>query len=201
MVRLYLDIETHRHDEEAFVDEKIIAISVLEDRTPHGVQYKSFTEWVLGSEQKVVRAFYEYLFEFQKEIEMRKLEIVGYNILRFDIPLLLQKGFEYGIDKLDKLNKLLNHDIRVIDLFQVTLPLSQMVFSRHGLKDLVSKAKKCCLEIPEPYGSGKDVKEWYRNRMYNEIEEHLKSDLEIVRAIHLQLYKLMKCYYEGLQCL
>jgi len=99
MVRLYLDIETYR--KKTFKDEKIIAIGVIEDWTPYKKEsleeegdLKKFSEWELNSEEEVIRKFYSYVFDLINRADF--LVVVGFGILRFDIPLLIQKGVDYG---------------------------------------------------------------------------------------------------------
>ena len=79
-MRIYLDIETYRRvREEAFINEKIIAIGFIEDRTPYepssagkwsedeGVKFYCLTEWELGGEQIVIHEFYKHLKRFIEE--------------------------------------------------------------------------------------------------------------------------------------
>lgn len=95
MVRLYFDIETNRKSS-AF-DEKIIAIGVIEDRTPFSqsslnreVDIHIFSEKNCGDESKIVHEFYKYVKNVSRG--SKPLIIIGFGILRFDIPLLIQKG-------------------------------------------------------------------------------------------------------------
>ena len=46
----------------------------------------------------MIRRFYEYINDLIAESKF--LVIIGFNILRFDIPLLIQKGVEYGVGSL-----------------------------------------------------------------------------------------------------
>ena len=101
--------------------------------------FKVFSEWDLGSEEAVIRRFYEYLNDLIAESKF--LVIIGFNILRFDTPLLIQKGVEYGVDSLSDLNKLW-HSIFTIDLLQVTLPLNIMLFKGNTLKNIANRARK-----------------------------------------------------------
>ena len=126
MTRLYFDVETYRKNKhDAFINEKVIAIGVLEDWTPHSaeslsiisepeVRFKVFSEWSLRSEEVVIRSFYEYLNNLIAESKF--LVVIGFNILCFDIPLLIQKGVEYSVGSLPELSKLL-HNTFTIDLF------------------------------------------------------------------------------------
>jgi len=198
-MRLYIDVETYRKEkEDVFIREKIIAVGVIEDWTPYepesttiwdgkDVKFHYFTEWDLGSEYKLILAFYNYLnnlIERWKSGEIDFLNIVGFNILRFDIPLLIQKGVEHLIGGLAKLNKLW-HDVYTIDYFQTTLPFQGMKFKGLRLSLLIRMAKKIGIEVPEPYGSGEDVRRWYENKEYDKIVKHLEIDLRIIRIIDL----------------
>jgi len=194
MTRLYLDIETYRKEKyDAFVNERVIAIGILEDWTRYSeesllvtsepeVCFRVFSEWGLESENAVIRGFYEYLNDIIAK--SRFLIVTGFNILRFDISLLVQKGVEHGVDSLSDLNKLW-HSIFTIDLFQVALPLNNMMFKGNTLENIVNEAKRHGINIPSTYGRGEDVPKWYEEGKYDEIEEHLKADLKIIRYIDL----------------
>jgi len=200
MVRLYLDIETYRKNK-PFINEKIIAIGVIEDWTRYNkfsaydinsnVEFKMFSEWKLGSEEQVVRKFYEYFENLINEAKF--LDVIGFNILRFDIPLLIQKGVEFNVKTLDQLNKLWN-DTFTIDLFQIALPTNNMMFKGNTLDRLAMVAKSYGINIPPSHGSGKDVAIWYEEKKYDEIEQHLKRDLEIIRILERSgvLMKMLK---------
>jgi len=109
---------------------------------------------------------------------------LGFNILRFDILLLIQKGVEHGVGGLAELNKLW-HDTYTIDYFQTTLPFHDMKFKDLKVEYLTKIAKSVGVEVPEPFGSGEDVKSWYENGEHDKIVKHLKTDLMIVRIIDL----------------
>lgn len=190
MVKLYFDVETYRpQGRGAFTEEKVIAIGVLEEQpSDEEASFKLFTEWKTGSEKAAVGEFYRYLKALTGN---DTVIVVGYNILRFDIPLLVQKGVEHGVGSLPELNKLW-YNTYVIDLLQVTLPLNHMRFKGHSLEELSEKARSIALDIPEPYGKGADVAEWYEEGKYDEIEEHLKRDLGIIRAIDTYLVALIR---------
>ncbi len=198
-MRLYLDVETYRsRKEDAFTGEKIIAIGILEDWTPYTpgsseiwddvrVRLRYFTEWELGGESSIVSQFYDYLRRLIQDWKNGKigfLNVVGFNILRYDIPLLIQKGIEYNAGSPAELNKLW-HDTFTIDYFQTTLPFHDMRFKKLNVEYLVEKAKSNGICVPEPFGSGGDVKDWYENREYDKIIKHLEMDLKIIRVIDL----------------
>jgi len=199
-MRLYIDVETYRKEsEDVFLKEKVIAVGVIEDWTEYrpesskiwngkDVTFHYFTEWSLDGEPEVILAFYDYLYDIVERWrsgEIRFLTVVGFNILRFDIPLLIQKGVEYSVGDLAELNKLW-HNTYTIDYLQTTLPFHDMRFKDLKLEYLANKAKKAGIEIPEPYGSGENVKIWYENGEYGKILEHLETDLRIIRIIDLK---------------
>ena len=204
-MRIYLDLETYRQKKKAFTNEKIIAIGIIEDWTRYipesseiwdnmKVNILYFTEWKLEDESQVVAEFYNYLRKLIDEWKSNKINfigIVGFNMLRYDIPLLIQKGVECGVDSLPKLNALW-HNIFTIDYLQTILPFNNMKFSRLKLEYIAKKAKEKGINVPEPYYSGEKVKKWYEKKMFDEIIKHLETDLKILRIIDLnyrQIYQ------------
>ena len=193
MVRLYLDVETYR--KRAFIDDKIIAIGVLEDwewgsedweRTEEP-ELNMFTEWGEGSEGALVRGFYDCLDEIVSSAHgVYRVEIVGYNILRFDVPLLVQAGVRHGIGTLEELNALWN-GFCIIDLIQQLLLANEGKFKGLAL-DHVREAIAVSLEpedLPALHGKGEDVPGWYEEGRYSDIEDHLRRDLELTRYLDL----------------
>ena len=194
-MRIYLDIETYRPSKsDAFIDEKVIAIGLLEDRTPYSpisikenADAKFFFIWDHGDEEKVIEEFYNYIWSIVKDYRKQKIKfviVVGFNILRFDIPLLTQKAVEYNIMSLSEINKLW-HDTYIIDLFQAALPLNNMKFKDLKLEFLVKKAEKLGINMPDLHGSGKNIKQWYEKGEYENIRKHLELDLKTIRIIDL----------------
>jgi len=198
-MRLYLDVETYRQrEEDAFLQERVIAIGVLEDLTRYepkssnnwearSVRFRVFAEWELGGEAGVISQFYSYLRGLAQDVANGRLEfveVVGFNILRVDIPLLIQKGVEYGVGSAAELNKLW-HNMLVRDYLQISLPFYEMKFKDLKFETLVKRARDAGLDVPVPYGSGKEVKEWYKNGEYDKIKSRLETELKALRIIDL----------------
>jgi hypothetical protein len=198
---LYLDVETYRPNKEsAFIKEKIIAIGVIEDWTRYdpestsirceegeassvGCVFRFLTIWRNNNdESELVRSFYKYFMEVRNRADF--IVVVGFNVLRYDIPLLIQKGFEHEVDSLERLNALW-HDTFVIDYLQTTLPFNRMAFKDLRLERMVELARKASLDVEELHGSGEDVVRWYVEGHYDDVIEHLRRDLEAVRVIDL----------------
>jgi len=203
-MRLYIDVETYRREkEDAFVGEKVIAVGVVEDWTEYSpessaiwggedVVFHYFTEWSLGGEPEVILAFYDYLYDIVERWRsggIKFLVVVGFNVLRFDIPLLIQKGVECGVGALAELNKLW-YSTHTIDYFQTTLPFNNMRFKGLKLECLAEAAKSVGIGVPEPFGSGEDVRKWYEGGEYDKIIRHLEADLTIIRTVDLNYRRI-----------
>jgi len=198
-MRLYLDVETCRQSEEdAFLREEVVAIGVLEDLTPYSpessnnwdpmsVRHRIFAKWELGDEAKVISQFYSYLRGLAQDVtngRLKFVEVVGFNVLRVDIPLLVQKGVEHCAGSAAELNRLW-HDMLVRDYLQISLPFHEMRLKGLKFETLVKKAKDAGLDVPEPYGSGEEVKEWCKNGEYDKIKNRLETELRALRIIDL----------------
>ncbi|QPG49178.1 hypothetical protein AB1303_13885 [Saccharolobus solfataricus] len=210
-MRLYLDIETYR-PKSAFVNEKVIAIGLIADQTDYKpessniwdlpkVEFKYFKEWKRDErseewehdEYSVVTQFYKYLKELIEKWRRKEMyiEVVGFNILRFDIPLLIQKGVEHRVGSLEELNSLW-HNTFTRDYLQMALPLNNMRFKGLQLEYLAEMLREKGVNVPKPYGKGEEVKSLYENKKYDEIIKHLEADLRITRIIDLNWPRLFK---------
>jgi predicted PolB exonuclease-like 3'-5' exonuclease len=175
MKRVYLDIETYFKGDGPSVNDKVIAIGVMEEDSSGP---KLFTEWKYRSERDVIRKFYKELHIYSKQ----RATIIGFNILRFDIPILSFKGVKYEVGGARKIYDLW-HNLFVIDYIQVALPLNNMMFKGLTLAYLVKLLrKKGVVNVPKKE-EGKVVKTLYKRRDFKKIEEHLTTDLEIIRLI------------------
>ncbi|MEM3641330.1 MAG: hypothetical protein QXH37_05375, partial [Candidatus Bathyarchaeia archaeon] len=133
MVRIYLDIETYRPNEaEAFVNEKVISSGLLVGETPYNedslresVKPVLICEWNGLNEREIINKLQGQVNEIQKN--HRFVVICGFNILRFDIPLLLCKYVEYSLDDYDVVAKMWN-DCFIIDYFQQLLITNKNYF-------------------------------------------------------------------------
>jgi len=181
LATLYLDIETYRkHDADVFVREPIIAIGVLEEGLSEPRIFKAWEN--PEGEKLVLREFYNYISKLASG--HKYIEVVGFNILRFDIPLLTQRLVKHRIKRLPQLNLFWNSKVFVIDLLQLTLPLNRMRFRRHTLERLASRLREVCPDIPEPVGEGSKIAEAYDRGDYPYIEKHLRADLMITKEVY-----------------
>ncbi|MBS7633733.1 hypothetical protein KEJ15_09035 [Candidatus Bathyarchaeota archaeon] len=190
MVRLYLDLETYRPRKEgAFVDERIISSGLLIDETAYhedslkeSIKPVLISEWDGLSECEIVRKVQDQVREAQEN--HRFAVVCGFNILRFDIPLLTCKCARYSLDQHDVSAKMWNNCF-TIDYFQQLLAANRNYFKDFSLERILEVSKKLGLKPPAYSTSGSAIKELYEQGRYKEIEEHLKQDLIIVRWLDL----------------
>jgi hypothetical protein len=190
MVRLYLDIETYRPNKaEAFVNERIISSGLLIDETPYNedslkedIKPVLTSEWDGFSEFEIVKNVQDQVKEVRKNYEF--VVLCGFNILRFDIPLLTCKCVHYLLDKHEATAKMWNNCF-TIDYFQQLLIANRNYFKGFSLERIVEVSKSLGLKPPAYSTSGGAIKDLYDRGRYKEIEEHLKQDLLIVRWLDL----------------
>lgn len=190
MVRLYLDLETYRPRKEgSFVEERIISSGLLIDETPyHEDSLKEkidpilISEWDELTEQQIVSIVQDHIQEALRN--HRFTVICGYNILRFDIPLLICRSVQYTLEKHDVVAKMWN-DCFTIDYFQQLLVANKNFFKGLTLSRIVEVSKRLGLKPPPYSTSGRAIKELYDQSKYEEIEEHLKQDLIVIRWLDL----------------
>lgn len=190
MVRLYLDLETYRPKKEgSFIEERIISGGLLIDETPYqedslkeGIDPLLISEWNGLTECEIVRNVQDQVREAW--MHHRFAVVCGFNILRFDIPLLICRCVQYQLGKHDEIAKMWNNYF-TIDYFQQLLVANKNFFKGFSLDKIVEVSKKLGLNPPSYSTSGSAVKEFYDQGRHEEIEDHLKQDLMIVRWLDL----------------
>lgn len=188
MVRLYLDVETERKGNQPFRDEKLIAVGIIEKWNENDIndvsnrreEVEILSEWKLGNEKNLIEEFFKIIKSLLAKFHL--LEIVGFNIVKFDIPFLTQKAREYTLDSLPAVNELWWQTF-ITDIKQVALPLFNMDH-HNSLHQLVKKVKKWDPSIPSLYGQGDNVYQWYQEGEFGEIERHLTKDVKAIEKIY-----------------
>jgi len=190
MVRLYLDLETYRPRKEgSFVEERIISSGLLIDETPfqedslkESIEPILINEWDGLNECQIVSKVQDQVKEAWKN--HRFTVICGFNILRFDIPLLICKCVQHQVGRHDEVAKMWN-DCFTIDYFQQLLVANRNFFKGMSVEKIMEVSKRLGLEPPAYSTSGSDIKGLYEKGKHKEIEKHLKQDLLIVRWLDL----------------
>jgi len=190
MVRLYLDLETYRPRlEGAFVDERIISCGLLMDETPYcedslkeDVETVLLSEWDGLDERAIVAKTCDYVKKSLRE--HRFTVICGFNVLRFDVPLLICKAVLFRLSAHERITKMWN-DCFTVDYFQQLLVANRNQFKGLTLEKIITVAKQLGLRPPKYSKPGSAIKELYETKKYKEIEKHLNQDLMIVRWLDL----------------
>jgi len=191
LVRLYLDLETYRPRKEgSFVEERLISSGLLIDETPYqedslkeSIDPILISEWNGLNECEIVRQVHD---QVKQAMMSHKFTVIcGFNILRFDIPLLICRCVQYQLSTHDMVAKMWN-DCFTIDYFQQLLVANKNFFKGLTLEKIVEVSKKIGLK-PPAYSTtnGSGVKEAFDQGKHKEIEKHLKQDLLIVRWLDL----------------
>ena len=171
MLIAYLDIETYSPEEPKFSN-KIILICYKE--VLDGNVTIMFKEW-LNDEETMLKRFYGMLNE--KLLAERIVMLIGWNILRFDVPFLTYRIYLHEIDDLENILEAFR-EVYWRDLRQCLLPFNR--FSFKGLSmDEVSKK----LKISPPKYSNKDIKLFYERGEYEKIEEHTLSEMRFLSEL------------------
>jgi len=113
--------------------------------------------------------------------------IIGYNILRFDIPLLIQRDHELGVKDIKEAN-LFFFNTFAIDYISAMSTVKQYVFQRNTLRNCAKRlgeSNQISSHLQEMNSSDKIAK-LYENKEYNKIIDHLRADLRLVRYIDLK---------------
>ena len=189
MVRIYLDVETYRPQRDsALTGEKIIAIGFLRDETPYAesslrenVESVFFSEWKEVSEKQVLMDSLKFVEQMLRE--HRFTVMVGFNILRYDIPLMITRAADYGVQVAAHSKTWC--DTYTMDYLQMLLPANRNLFKGLRLDRICQKARELGLDPPESYGTAADVPEWYQSRHYDEIMHHNTQDLQRTRWLDL----------------
>jgi len=215
--RLYLEVETCvQRDEEdendskddVFLREQVIAIGALLRRPSenpstciiHDSNLRLFTERRPDEESNLIRGFYKWFIQLTQS---EKIVVIGFDILRYDIPLLIQKGFEYGVGSIAELNRLW-HNTHVIDYQQVASPYYN--FPRKAkFPSLVEVAREADVDVSKLCNSDGDTntvkkvhicKKVNENGEYDKKVERLRAKLEILCNIDSRFKQIVrrKCY-------
>jgi DNA polymerase elongation subunit (family B) len=190
MVRLYFDLETYRPRKEgSFVEERIISGGLLIDETPYqedslkeSIDPILISEWDGLNECEIVRKVQDQVREALRN--HRFAVVCGFNILRFDIPLLICRCVQYQLGNHNEIAKMWNNCF-TIDYFQQLLVANKNFFKGFSLDKIVEVSRKLGLKPPSYSTSGSAIKELYDQGKHKEIEKHLKQDLLIVRWLDL----------------
>ncbi|MFX0210137.1 MAG: ribonuclease H-like domain-containing protein [Candidatus Hodarchaeota archaeon] len=169
MAKIFFDIETYSPDttQRPQFNEKIITIAYKTENSDIII----LKEWELG-EKEVIKRFID------KIVRTDRPNLVGHNILRFDIPVLISRSLENGLGSLNDLMTLFLESYP-IDTIQCLLPANRLYFSGLGLRncaDYLGLVMNGCHST--------EIKEHYENGNYEAIIHHNIEDVLITEKLH-----------------
>jgi len=172
MAFLYFDIETWSPSKELIPSEcKIITIQYQDTKGNLTI----LKEWE-SDEKTILKQFYDY-FSNILQTEMTTF-LIGFNHLRFDIPVLIFRLVKYEIDTYEKiLDKFLRQPF-ITDLRQALLPFNDM---RHKGLNADTLAER--LGLCSPAYKNSEIPQLYEKKEYDKIIEHVKGDMKFLNDL------------------
>jgi hypothetical protein len=160
MTRLFLDVETYSPGPRPTYDDRIIAVAYKQEGGPVTV----LKEWESDEKQILTR--------FLEEIKrIDRLNIIGHNILRFDLPLIISRASAHGIAPTGDLMHLLL-DPYPIDTIQAQLQTNNFYFKGLGLAECAKRIGAETRTCP-----GSQIRARYDVGDYAAITEHITEDV------------------------
>jgi DNA polymerase elongation subunit (family B) len=167
MVLVYLDIETYSPSKKPMFSDKVILIYYKEKLGGNAdIMFKEWEE----SEKAVLLKFYNTLKD--RIATEKTVTLIGWNIVRFDIPFLTYRLFFNKIDSLDNILEIFRQAYWR-DLRQCLLP-----FNRYSFKGLSEEEVAKKFKIESPKYSNKEIKTFYEKGEYEKIEDHALSEMK-----------------------
>lgn len=174
MVQIFFDIETYSPDDSGpRLCDKVISIAYKVGDSDVVV----LKEWELG-EKEVLNRFLDVIQSQDRP------NIIGHNILRFDIPVIVCRSVENGLGRLEEIYSVFR-DTYGIDLIQCLLPSNRMYFSGLGL---TACAKRLGISLAGENGSS--IQKLYERGEYDKIVHHNVEDVLVTERLY---YHLLNC--------
>lgn len=136
-------------------------------------------EWEAGSEEKILKDFYDVL----KLIEKKEfntgdefLKIVGFNHLAYDLNYLFCRMTKYNIAPQKELFNLLFTNPKHIDMAQLGMAVSKATKRDEDFRTISQKTINSYYEIPIKEATGKDVSKFYLNKEYEKIVKYCTEE-------------------------
>ena len=178
MVIIYLDIETESQDKEPRIRDKIITIQYKEI-VEGGKNPLNHSKRMGKGELQIICEFYEY---FKGIVSRGYVQVIGFNLLRFDVPFLIYKIITFQID--NNLDQIFETFRKVFwrDLRYCLYTLNNLSFK--GLSE-EEVAKNLGLKHPEP--PSREIPKLYKERNYEKIIKHIESEFEFLEGLNRKL--------------
>ncbi|MDD3085728.1 MAG: hypothetical protein PHY04_02320 [Candidatus ainarchaeum sp.] len=136
-------------------------------------------EWVEGSEEKLLKKFYDVLKLIEKK-EFNNgdvfLKIVGFNQLAYDLNYLFCRMSFYKIAPQRELFNLLFTNSKHVDLAQLGMAVSKATKRDEDFRTISQKVINSYFEIPIKEATGKDVSKFYLKKDYDKIIKYCTEE-------------------------
>ena len=152
-------------------DSKVLSIGI---KTPN--QTRFWNIWEYSSEKQLIENFINYFTSVDDKI------IIGFNVLKFDIPLLLLKS--YGLTSFDRFFKKINFS-NIEDLFMILTFINQGI-----IKGLDHYIKKYGIEIVIP--SDRELVRLYNNQEYERFKIGFGKKLDAIDRLFVKIWGRIK---------
>lgn len=172
MTKIFFDIETYSPNvsQRPKFNEKIITIAFKTETSDVTV----LKEWE-SSERTIIERFLNVIKNSDRP------NLIGHNILRFDIPVLISRSIENHLGTLEELMTLFLESYP-IDTIQCLLPANKLYFSGLGLRNC---AKYLGIDITTCPST--EIKTHYEQGNYEAIIHHNIEDVLTTEKIHNHL--------------
>ncbi len=168
---LFLDIETTGLDSK----DEIVLISLQNGLNGN---HEKLLSWE-SNEETILKDLLQRISAFPISGN-NKPQIIGYNTLKFDIPLIISRCIFHKILYYSELYKIFYRDCWHIDLLQVFMSRNNFYYQKWNN---ILKA----YSFPATIGSGGDIPEWYKNQEYDKILTYVDSEFKYMPAIFYRL--------------
>ncbi|MCW3988808.1 MAG: ribonuclease H-like domain-containing protein [Candidatus Bathyarchaeota archaeon] len=177
MVQIFFDIETYSpHVSGPRLCDKVISIAYKIGDSDVVV----LKEWELG-EKAVLTRFLDVIQSQDRP------NIIGHNILRFDIPVIVCRSLENGLGRLGEIYSVFREPYG-IDTLQCLLPSNRMYFRGLGLAACAER-----LGISLASENSSSIQELYERGEYEKIVHHNVEDALVTERLY---YHLMNCDFD-----
>ncbi|MGI6589199.1 MAG: hypothetical protein ACOX1V_00880 [Candidatus Iainarchaeum sp.] len=136
-------------------------------------------EWEEGSEEKLLKKFYELLKSIEKK-EFNNgdafLKIVGFNQLAYDLNYLFCRMSFHNIAPQKELFNLLFTNSKHVDLAQLGMAVSNATKRDEDFRTISQKVINSYFEIPVKEANGKDVSKFYLKKEYDKIIKYCTEE-------------------------
>ena len=166
MTRLFLDVETYSLGPKPTYDDRIIAIAYKQEGGPITV----LKEWE-SDERQILNQFLEQMQQIDRP------SIIGHNILRFDLPVVVNRASLHNLAATEDLMHLLL-DSYPIDTLQAQLPANNFYFKGLSLAECAKRIDAETRTCP-----GAEIKTRYEQSDYTAIVEHVTEDVILTEKL------------------